>query len=64
MVNKIGTVYPHKGFCLRFCVGSKVWHETPEKGRRVYQPKCCKYNNEDEVNSPKILTDKNDQASS
>ena len=34
-------------------------HETPEEGQRTYQLECCEYNNEDEVNSPIIPSDKN-----
>ena len=34
---------------------SWVQHETSEEGRRTYQPKCCVYNNKDEVNSSNIL---------
>ena len=37
---------------------------TPEEGRRTYQPKRCGINNKDDDNSPKILNDKNHQASS
>ena len=43
-----GTVYTresNKGFSSRFCVGSRVRHETPEEDRRTYQPKRCEYNN-------------------
>ena len=50
------------GFSPRCCVGSRVRHETLEEGRRRYRPKRCEYNNEDEVNSPNILGDKNYQA--
>ena len=32
---------------------------TPEKGRRIQQPKHCEKNNKDENNSPKTLTDRN-----
>ena len=38
--------------------------QTPEEGRRTYQPKRCGNNNKDEDNSPKTLNDKNQQASS
>ena len=38
--------------------------QTPEQGRKIYQPKHCGNNNKDEDNSPKILNDKNHQASS
>ena len=33
--------------------------QTPEEGRRTYQPKRCGNNNKDEDNSPKNLNDKN-----
>ena len=47
----------NKGCGSKFCVGSWV-QQTPEKGRRTYQPKHCEYNNKDEDNSPKNLNDK------
>ena len=47
----------------KFRVGSRVWQDTPEKGRRTYQPKHCEYNNKDEDNSPKTLNDKNQTSS-
>ena len=50
----------NKGFSSRFYVGSWVRHETPEEGRRTYHSKRGECNNEDEVNSPNILSDKND----
>ena len=62
MVNRIETFYPcgsNKGFSLRFCVDSRVRHETPEEGRTTYRPKRWDYNNKDEVNSPNILSDNN-----
>ena len=52
----------NKDFSSRFYVDSQVRHETPEKGRRTYQLKCCGYDNKDEVNSPNIPSDKNYQA--
>ena len=61
MVNRIGTIYPcglNKGFSSRYWVGFRVWHEMPEEGQRMYQPKHCEYNNKDEVNSLNILSDK------
>ena len=33
---------------------------TPEEGRSIQRPKRCEKNNNDEDNSPKTLTDKND----
>ena len=38
--------------------------QTPEEGRRTYQPKRYRNNNNDKDNSPKTLNDKNQQASS
>ena len=52
----------NKGRGSKFRVGSRV-QPTPEKGRRIYRPKRCEYNNKDEDNSPKTLNDEN-QASS
>ena len=52
-----------QGFSLRFCVDSRVQHETPEEGQRIYQPKRCEDNNEDEDNSQNTLRDKNYQTS-
>ena len=60
MVNEIRKIYPdglNKGFILRFCIGSWVQHETPEKVWSRYQPKCYQYNNEDEDNCPNFLSD-------
>ena len=37
---------------------------SPEECRGPYQPKRCEYNNKDDDNSPKILNDKNQHASS
>ena len=65
MANGIRTGDLHvfnKGHSSNFCVGSRV-RQTPEKGRRTYQPKRCG-NNKDGDNSPKTLNDKNHQASS
>ena len=41
----------NKGFSGKLCMGSWVWHETPEEGWRMHPPKHCKHNNEDEDNS-------------
>ena len=38
--------------------------KTPEEGRRTHRSKRCEYKNKDEDNRPKILNDKNHQASS
>ena len=66
MANGIRTGDPH-GFNKRpgskFCECSRV-RQTPEEGRRTYRPKRCVNNNKDEDNSPKIVNDKNHQASS
>ena len=63
MVNGIRTIYSHeskKGFDSKFCVGSLVWYETSEEGRRMHWLKHCKYNNKNEdKNYPNILSDKN-----
>ena len=37
----------NKGFSSRFCVGSRIQHETPEEDRSIYRPTCYEYNNED-----------------
>ena len=66
MANEIRTGDPrgfNKGHRSKFCEGSRV-QQTPEKGRRTYRLKHCGNNNKDEDNSPKILNDKNQQASS
>ena len=60
MGNWIRLIYPNelnKGFSSKFCVGSWVWHETPEEGRSMHQLKC-EYTNKDEDISLNILTDK------
>ena len=44
--------------------GSRVRQEIPEEGRRVYRPKRCTDNNEDEDNSPNNTDNSNHQASS
>ena len=41
----------------KFSEGSRV-RQTPEEGRRTYQPKHGGNNNKDEDNSPKTLNDK------
>ena len=67
MINKIRTIHPqglNKEFGLKFCKGSRVRHETPEESQRTHWPKHCECNNEDEINSPSTLSDKNYQASS
>ena len=66
MVIVIRTIYTrglNKSFGLKFRVGSQVWQETLEEGRRTNRPKR-EYNNKDEDNSPNTLNDKNYQASS
>ena len=47
----------NKGRSSKFHEGSRV-RQTPEGGRRTYQPKRCGNNNKDEDNSPKNLNDK------
>ena len=67
MANGIRTGDPrgfNKGRSSKFRVGSRV-RQTPEEGRRTYQPKRRGNNNKkDEDNGPKTLNDKNHQASS
>ena len=48
----------NKGRSSKFREGSRV-RQTPEEGRRTYQPKRYGNNNKDEDNSPKTLNDKN-----
>ena len=48
----------NKGRSSKFREGSRV-RQTPEKGRRTYQPKRCGNNNKDDDNSPKNLNDNN-----
>ena len=65
MANGIRTGDPrsfNKG-SSKFREGSRVW-QIPEEGRRIYRLKQCGNNNTDEDNSPKTLTNKNQQASS
>ena len=50
----------NKGRSSKFREGSRV-RQTPEEGRRTYQPKRCGINNKDEGNSPKTLYDKEDK---
>ena len=60
MVNGFRTIHPVdmiKDSVQDFCVGAKIRHET------LFLPICpsaffnCEYNNEDENNSPNILSD-------
>ena len=46
-------------FNWRFGVDSRVLHETTEEGRRTYRPKRCNYINNNEINSPNILSNNN-----
>ena len=48
----------NKGCSLRFRVGSRI-RQTPEDGRRIYRPKRCGNNNNNEDSIPKTLNDKN-----
>ena len=60
MANGIRIGDPHgfnKGRTSKFREGSPV-QQTPEEGRRTYQPKRCE-NNKDEDNSLKTLNNKN-----
>ena len=66
MANRIRTGDPrgfNKGRSSKFRVGSRV-RQTLEEGRGTYRAKSCGNNNKNEDNSPKILNDKNHQASS
>ena len=49
---------------IKFCDLKFHVRQTPEEGRRIYQPKRGGNNNKDEDNSPKTLNDKNHQTSS
>ena len=60
MANGIRTDDPcrfNKGHSSKFRERSRV-RQTPEDGRRTYQPKRCGNNNKDGGNSPKTLNDK------
>ena len=60
MVNGIKASEPHglnEGPGLKFCVGSRVRQETPDKDQMTHRPKHCEYNNIDKDNSPKIPND-------
>ena len=48
---------------MKCIVGFWIWHETLEESWRMHQPKHCEYNDEAEVNSSNILSDKSYQAS-
>ena len=48
----------NKGHSSKFHEGFRV-RQTPEEGRRTYQPKRCGNNNKDEDSSSKTLNDKN-----
>ena len=48
----------------RNSVYSSRVQESPEEGRRTHQPKRSEYNNKDEDDSPRTLTDKIHRASS
>ena len=54
----VSTLSFNKGRSSKFRGGSLV-RQTPEEGRRTYQPKRCGNNNKNEDNSPKNLNDKN-----
>ena len=60
MVNRIWIVKPYglnKGFGSRFCVDSRIWHETPEEGRGAYHLKRREYKNKSKVISLNIISD-------
>ena len=62
MANGIRTGNPrgfNKGRSSKFYEGSRV-QQTPEEGRRTYQPKRGN-NNKDEDNSPKTPNDENNK---
>ena len=66
MANRIRTGDPrglNKGRSSKFREGSRV-RQTPKERQRTYRPKRYGNNNKDEDNSPKTLSDKNQQASS
>ena len=44
-------------------MGSQVWHESPEEGRRVCRSKCCEYNIKNEDKNPNTVSDENYQPS-
>ena len=61
MANGIRTGDPrgfNKGRSSKLREGSRI-RQTPDEGRRTYQPKRRGNNNKDEDNSPKTLSDKN-----
>ena len=67
MVNGTRTIYLqglNKGFGSKFCVNSRVRHETLEEGRRKHRPKRSEHNNEGEDKRLNIPSDKIYQASS
>ena len=49
----------NKGRGSKFFVDSLIRQETPEDGWRIYQRKRYEYNNKNEDNGPKILSNKN-----
>ena len=54
-------IYPcglNKGFGSKFCVGTQVWHKTPEEDWSTLT-ETSEYNNEVEDNSLNTQTDKN-----
>ena len=61
MVNRIWIDYSgglNKIFSSRFCIGSRVRHETFQEGRRIYRPKHFENIYKDEVISLNISNDK------
>ena len=64
MANGIRAGVPHgfnKGRSSKIREGSRV-RQTPEEGRKTYQPKRCGNNHKDEDNSLKTLNDKDQKA--
>ena len=61
MFNGSRSIYPsglNKGFGSKFCVGSRVRHETPEEARRTHRSKHCGYNYKYEDTSPNTQSGK------
>ena len=61
MVKGITKIYPrvlNKGFNSKFCVVSRIQHETPEVGLQTYRPERCEYNSEDGDNTSNIPSDR------
>ena len=51
MVNGIETIKPcglNKEFASKFYVSSRLWHGTPEEGRKMHQPKRYEFNEDED----------------